>query len=282
VVGVAERQWGNVTTAQLHACGLSGPVISRWLDEGLLHRVHRTVYAVGHRSPAPEALWSAALLYCGEGAALSHQTALALRGLCPATRTTHVSLVRQVRPQPGMTIHSSMPFQHADLTRAKGLRATSIERSLLDLAATGTPIERLVAEATARRLTSIAKLKAYGELRAGARGARRLRACIEGDQTRSRTEREFVQWLKDRHIPVPLLNEPFGPYTLDCIWRAQRLVLEIDTFDTHGTAHSFETDRRRDAYTAARGLRTIRVTPQRWRNDSDRLARDIVRALSHG
>ena len=133
----------------------------------------------------------------------------------------------------------------------------------------------------AKRLTSIAKLRAYAERRSGARGARRLRGCIEGKQTRSRLEKEFVRWLEHRGIPVPPLNEPFGPFTLDGLWAEAKLVLEIDSLETHGTAHPFETDRRRDAYTASYGLRTIRVTPKRWRHDGDRLERDIRRALAH-
>jgi very-short-patch-repair endonuclease len=189
---------------------------------------------------------------------------------------------RKARRQRGISPHSSPPLERDEVVIRKGLRTTSIERTLLDLAAIGEPVERLVAEAVARRLTSIAKLLAYVERRAGARGVRRLRSCIEGRQTRSRAEEEFVGWLEDRGLPIPSLNEPFGPFTLDGIWATQRLALEIDTFETHGTRHSFETDRSRDAYTAARGLRTIRVTPQRWRHDGDRLERDIRLALAHG
>jgi very-short-patch-repair endonuclease len=81
------------------------------------------------------------------------------------------------------------------------------------------------------------------ERRAGARGVAHLRRCIEGRQTRSQLEDEFVRWLEDRDIPVPSLNEPFGSYTLDGIWPGARLVVEIDTYETHGTRHSFESDR---------------------------------------
>jgi very-short-patch-repair endonuclease len=161
----------------------------------------------------------------------------------------------------------------------KGLRTTSIERTLLDLAAIGEPVSRLVAEAVAKRLTSIAKLRAYLERRSGARGSARLRSCIEGRQTRSDLEKEFVRWLEERELPVPPLNEPFGPFTLDGLWAEAGLVLEIDAFETHGTAHPFEADRLKDAYTASHGLRTIRVTPKRWRHDARRLEGDIRRAL---
>jgi very-short-patch-repair endonuclease len=77
----------------------------------------------------------------------------------------------------------------------------------------------------------------------------------------------------------PRFNEPFGPFTLDAVWPTAGLIVEIDTYETHGTRHSFEADRRRDAYTASHGLRTIRVTPARWRDDGRRLARDLRRAL---
>ena len=105
-------------------------------------------------------------------------------------------------------------------------------------------------------------------------------ASSEGSRTRSKLEKEFVRWLEDRGIPVPLLDEPFGPYTVDGIWTQAGLVVEVDTYETQGTRHSFEVDRRRDAYLLDKGLRTIRVTPQTWRRDGDRLARQLRRELA--
>lgn len=185
-----------------------------------------------------------------------------------------------MRSQRGVRPHFlSTPFERDEVVIRRGLRATSIERTLLDLAAIGEPVDKLVAEATAKRLTSIAKLQAYLERRAGARGTRRLRGCIEGRQTRSNVEKEFVRWLEDHNIPIPSLNVPFGPYTVDGIWHAAGLVVEIDTYETHGTRHAFEADRERDAYLLARGLRTIRVTPRQWRDRPRRLRRQLAADL---
>jgi len=279
---MANRQWGNVTSAQLQDCEFSRSAISRAAKSEDLVEVLHGVYALGHCSPAPEAFWAAVLLAYGDDAVLSRYVAIALHGVGRPSAVTTVAVPRKLPKQRTVRPHqSSPPFERDEVVIRKGLRTTSIERTLLDLAAIGEPIERLVAEAVAKRLTSIAKLRAYVERRAGARGVARLRRCIEGRQTRSQLEGEFVRWLEDRGIPVPSLNEPFGPFTLDGIWPAARLVLEIDTYETHGTRHSFEADRRRDAYTAPRGLRTLRVTPQRWRHDGDRLERDIRRALAH-
>jgi very-short-patch-repair endonuclease len=230
--------------------------------------------------PAPEAFWAAVLLSYGDDSVLSRRVSIALHGLGPAPNEATVAVSTQARRQRGVKPHSSMPFERDEVVIRRGLRTTSIERTLLDLAAIGEPIERLVAEAVAKRLTSIVMLRAYVERRSGARGVRGLRRCIEGNQMRSLVEKEFARWLDDRGFESPSFNEPFGPFTLDAVWPAAGLVVEIDTYETHGTRHSFEEDRRRDAYTASHGLRTIRVTPARWRNDGDRLARDIRGALT--
>jgi very-short-patch-repair endonuclease len=281
VAEVARRQWGCITSTQLADAGVSTSTMHRWLREGRLHRLHRGVYAVGHRASAPEARWAAALLACGEGAALSHQTAAALHGLIEAQGIVRVSLTRQVRAPRGVEVHCpSMPFQRGELVRAKGLVATSVPRTLLDLAACGVRVERLVADAVARRLVTMEVLRAFVASRPGARGCARLRCCIEGRHTRSGAERRFVAWLEERGIAVPAMNVRVGKLTVDGLWEDAGLVLEVDTVATHGTAFSFENDRLRDAYLAARGLRTIRVTEHRWTTDGDRLARDIRRALS--
>jgi very-short-patch-repair endonuclease len=281
VACVAGDQWGNITYPQLRACGLSPSAIGRWSATGRIHRVLPRVYAVGHRSPAPEAFWAAALLYCGDESVLTRYTGLAAHGLNQPPNTVTVAVPKPSRKQRGVEPHSSMPFERGEVVIRRGLRTTSIERTLLDLAAIGEPVERLVADAVAKQLTSIAKLQRYVERRAGARGAARLCRCIEGRQTRSRTEEEFARWLEGQDIDPPDFNVVLGPYTLDAAWPAARLVVEIDTYETHGTRHSFEADRQRDAYLASHGYRTIRVTPRRWRSDGVRLASDLRRALAY-
>jgi very-short-patch-repair endonuclease len=49
-------------------------------------------------------------------------------------------------------------------------------------------------------------------------------------------------------------------YQVDFLWRAQRLVVEVDGFDTHSSRASFEADRRRDAYLMTKGLEVLRIT----------------------
>ena len=43
-------------------------------------------------------------------------------------------------------------------------------------------------------------------------------------------------------------------------WPGTKLIVELDTWDYHGTSATFESDRRRDAHLASKGYTVIRVT----------------------
>jgi hypothetical protein len=68
---IAGRQHGVVSGARP---GWSGAVSER-VARGRLHRIHRGVYAVGHRGLSREGRWLAAVLAAGERAVLSHLSA---------------------------------------------------------------------------------------------------------------------------------------------------------------------------------------------------------------
>lgn len=78
VAGIAAKQHGIVTLTQLIRAGLSEAGVRRRVAAGHLHRIHRAVYAVGHPGLSDEGRWMAAVLACGEGAALSHRPAAEL------------------------------------------------------------------------------------------------------------------------------------------------------------------------------------------------------------
>jgi hypothetical protein len=55
-------------------------------------------------------------------------------------------------------------------------------------------------------------------------------------------------------------------FEIDCLWRPQRLALELDGRATHSTRAAFENDRLRDRTLQVAGFRTIRLT---WRHLHD-------------
>jgi hypothetical protein len=69
-----------VTRAQLRHLGLGASAIDHSVAAGRLHIIHRGVYAVGHPRLDRPGRRIAAVLACGQGAALSHGTAADLWG----------------------------------------------------------------------------------------------------------------------------------------------------------------------------------------------------------
>ena len=101
VAGVAARQRGLVTRAQLLDAGLTADTIDGRLRSGRLHSVHPGVYAVGHPALSPLAAEQAALLACGPGSVLSHLTAAVLWELLPAAGPAiHVTVAAGRVPRP--------------------------------------------------------------------------------------------------------------------------------------------------------------------------------------
>jgi hypothetical protein len=68
VAELAGRQYGVVTRSQLTASGLDRGWVQRAVAAGRLLRLHRRVYAVGHRAPRQEATWLAAVFACAGSA----------------------------------------------------------------------------------------------------------------------------------------------------------------------------------------------------------------------
>jgi very-short-patch-repair endonuclease len=64
------------------------------------------------------------------------------------------------------------------------------------------------------------------------------------------------------HLPIPEVNVPIGPYTVDFLWRDRRLVVETDGWEAHRGRQAFEDDRARDAYLRLQGYEVLRFT---WR-----------------
>jgi very-short-patch-repair endonuclease len=61
-------------------------------------------------------------------------------------------------------------------------------------------------------------------------------------------------------LPRPLVNAPLGPFIPDFRWTTERVIVELDGFETHGTRQAFERDRARARALTARGWTVVRIT----------------------
>jgi hypothetical protein len=205
------------------------------------------VYVLGALSPAPEQRWAAALLAAGKGAVLSHTAAAAHYGLLPPREVIEVAVPRRRRGDDIVRVHER---KHIEITRHKGLPTTTVAQTLLDLAATHWPIDRLTQEAAAKGLIPLNDLRAFAANRRGAQGAATLAAAAGQPLIRSRMEYEAL-----KKLGVPDVNSEVGIDEVDLRWGD--LVVELDHDQTHGTKWARERDERKDQRLRERGI-TVR------------------------
>jgi hypothetical protein len=136
LVALAEKQHGVVARAQLRALGLGENAIQRRVRQGRLQRLHRGVYAVGHRVLRPEGRMLAAVLACGPRAVLSHCSAAALWALRPTDRAPVdvTTTARSGERVSGIDLHRARSLDPADVTEHHGIPVTTVARTLVDLA----------------------------------------------------------------------------------------------------------------------------------------------------
>ena len=145
---------------------------------------------------------------------------------------------------------------------------TSPARTILDLAAVLPPhlLERVVAEAQARRLVREGDLVDQLHRHPCRPGTPALRNLIELERgpalTRSEAERRLLRLVRAAGFRSPGTNVRVGPYEVDFLWRAERIVVEIDGFRFHSSRAAFERDRERDTRLIAAGYAVLRFT---WR-----------------
>jgi very-short-patch-repair endonuclease len=250
---VSTPQHGYITRAQLLDLGLSPSAISRRTD---LFARHAGVYAVGHIDPTPIALAHAAVLACGSEAVLRFDSALALWGLGGWPDTPEVSSpTRRTRARIATYRQTGLG---RDVTVNYGIRVTTVVRTIIDVAPRRSDRElvRLINDA---RLASQLKPTALQELLARCPRARRL---IDPDQnpTRSRFEDDFMRWIRRHRLPVPEINRRNGRTEADAVFPEHKVIIELDTYGTHGDPVSFHADRARDRRNAANGNLTLRLT----------------------
>ena len=255
---LAAAQHGVVNRSQLYDLGFDDAAIRRRCLSGRLHRLYRGVYAVGHTVMNREGRWLAAVMASGRGAALSHRSAASLWGIRPnAAPRIDVTVPHTsgVRSTSAIVIHRSR--RPVDTTTHDGIPVTTPGQTLADLA-TALPkrqLEKAVELAEAQRL--------HVAVPDDHPGAKRLAEATAHDlatTTRSSLEDAFLELCDAHGIPRPLVNTLVEGYEVDFCWPEDRLIVETDGFEHHGTRAAFERDRARDARLTALGWRVIRLT----------------------
>ena len=270
--------------AQVEALGVPSVLVARWVSDGYLHHVLPRVYAVGHRAPSVEADVTAAVLYAGPGAMLSHATALWWRGLLDHPPwPIQVSTPRRCRSLHGIKVHGRRNCRrvwHRDLPM------TTIEQALLDFAVRA-PIERVryaLANADHLKVLDLPALQVIAG--SGRAGSAKLRNALERHEpklarTRSPLERVFLPFCESHGIPLPDdVNVRVAGVLVDAVWWQQRLVVELDGKDNHSSWAQIQRDRSNELRVRAAGFDVHRYGTVQFEEEPEPVARDLLARLS--
>jgi very-short-patch-repair endonuclease len=293
IAQIAARQHGLVTLEQLRDIGLTADACRKRLKAGRLYRVHRAVYAVGHRRMTRERSWMAAVLACGPEAVLSHRSAGALLGLLPPRRQAIdvTTAGRRGRLTKGIRAHCDGSLGERDRTRVRDIPCTTVARTLLDLAAV-VPVgelEKAIGEAEVLKALNRRHLRELLSRSRGRRGVARLRKCLtvldpQTGRTRSELERLFLSICRRAAVPRPKVNclLQVGDRLLepDFLWREEGLIVETDGGEAHDTATARARDRRRDQRLMLDGWRVVRFDWSQVIDEPAEVARILCRLLA--
>ena len=289
LAALAGDQYGVVSLTQLYLLGFSRMQVRRMVASGQLHRLYRGVYAVGHAALQPRGRLLAAVYACGPAAVASHNQAAWMHDLRRGWgRWIHVTTPQRGRKAPaGIRLHRVRSLHDEDVTVVERIPVTSVARTLVDCTETlPRPQHVRLFEESERRgvLDARAVRRACG--RSSGRHAATLgRAALaeahpHQPMLRSELEREFLAFCREIGAPPPSMNVWVHGQEVDAAWLDSDVVVELDSYEYHGTRAAFERDRARSAELAVAEIQAIRVTPWRLAKDRERLRTQLLSLLA--
>lgn len=292
IARLAEEQHGVVARRQLVDIGLSERAVEHRIAVGRLYQVERGVYTVGHSQVPQRGRWMAAVLASGRGAVLSHQSAASLWGIrAPSGGAVDVTVAHRSTSSNRIRRHLGV-LPADEVTAHEGIAVTTPPRTIFDLAATSSldRLEHDIRQAEYLRLHDRLSLLDLVERYPGRRGLRRVQMALVRlealpvGRTRSRLEERFLPFLRRHGLPRPRLNDWImvgeERFQVDCHWSGTGQVVELDSWEAHGTRSSFREDRARDRILRTAGYDVTRIAWAQLDDEPDAIASDLRKLLS--
>lgn len=284
---LAGRQHGIVTRQQLLALGFSSRSIEHRRETGRLYLVARGVYAVGWPALTRHRRWMAAVLTCGEGAALSHRSAAALLGIgSELPGRIDVSVRRRCElKRPGLLIRGRPNLMAGDIGLSEGIPVTSPTRTLIDLTTELdiVTVERAVNDADKRNLIDPESLRLALDQHTGEPGVRPLRKLLDKltfSLSDSDLEIYFRRIVVAARLPMPLSKQRVNDFEVDFFWPELGLVVETDGLRYHRTPSAQTRDARRDRAHVMAGMTPLRFTHYEVRYEPRRVRASLTRTIT--
>lgn len=292
LAAAAGLQCGIVSRAQALAAGLTDDQISFRLRSGRWQRVLKGTYATFTGKLSYSAYLWAVVLYAGNGAMLSFETAAQINGMLARDampdRLVHVSVPRgrNVTPVRGIRIHRSA--RPRPIPSVEYPARTNVEDTLLDIIDVADNFDEVcawVTRAFQRRLTSEAMLRGYIHKRRMLRWRHELdelvTAAAAGDESvlefRYTRDVERAHGLPEASRQVAFKNKDGRRGRRDREYEPYGVIVELDGKAAH--AERLTQDRKRDNAAIADGKRTLRYGWQEVRYDTCATAAEVGQIL---
>ena len=271
---LAESQHGVVAMRQLLDLGIERGLVRKRVGRGLLIPLHRGVFALGHRRIGLRGEWIAAVLACGPGAVLSYGSAAHLWGIRGSRGLIEVTRISGHRRPHGVHLHQTRSLPREDIRLEDGIPVTSLERTLLDVAARldDRQLEHdLVAADRSGRLRwdELGRVLDEGRGRPGLRRLRRVSRRVDprAVDARSPLEVDFLALCREEGLTPPHVNVQVEGRLVDFLWPDRRVVVETDGYRYHHDRPAFERDHESTAALMAAGYTVLRATHRMLRRD---------------
>lgn len=273
VAQLARDQRGLLTRDQLATEGVSDSAVDRWVANGILVPVFPRVYRHAAVPESWEQRLLAACLCGGEGTLASHRSAGALWSLDKCERGLIEVLTGRRLRSSGLRCTRTKEIPRCDRSRVQGIPATSVERTLIDLAGDlgADGLEIALDSALRQRLTSLARLKwRLDKCPANKKGLATIKELLaqrspKAAATESALEARFLQLVRRSKLPSPgqqyrVMDGHHFIARLDFAYPNAKLAVEIDGYRWHAGNHAWNRDRNRNNELARLGWTVLRFT----------------------
>ncbi len=289
-----------ISRRELEALGFDSPAVDRMVRGKRLVRVYRGVYHCGSVPHAGDTELRCALLLAGRAAALTGQiAAYAQEHLSFRPRLIDVA----IEGDPGrlrrgnVRVRRLASLPESDVMLVRGLRCTTPERTLLEIAgsigsARSNPrwehdhraLRRALRQATVLDHGLPGRLERRLADRKGERGSRILRGLLgehlaDSLVLRSNFEADFFAWCAEIGLPPWETNVIVEGHERDVFWRNERVVVELDTYRYHGDHRAFEADRESGNHLVSLGYGALRITDTRFYGNRAAIHSELLGAL---
>jgi very-short-patch-repair endonuclease len=274
VAMIASHQHGLVSRDQVLGLRGTPDMIRHRVRIGRWRAVHQTVYAMAGVPETEEYSLMAACLASGDGAAVSHRSAVEVWSQRPVQPPGEITAPRETGRFSGpVTIHRSRDLAPEHVTRHARLPVTTPARTLVDLGQVAPvwEVSRTLESFLTRKLVTVAIVRAAVVVhgRHGRRGVGVLRRVLDvrglGDMpAESVLEAALANLCRDAGLPMPQFQ-----YELDVGGRRRRidfaypdrkLAIEVDGYEFHSSKPQFEADRLRSNELTFAGWHVLRFT----------------------